>query len=75
MGKLCFVLAQASSDGGFFILLLFINLLLSYGVACLGRKRKIGFGWAFAFSVVLNPLIGLIIVLCSKKKGTEFIDF
>ncbi|MDE5904297.1 hypothetical protein [Duncaniella sp.] len=51
---------------------LMISLLLAYGVGCLGRKRKIGFGFAFALSL-LNVVIGLIVVLCSKKK-VEFID-
>lgn len=48
-------------------------VVLAYGIGCLGRKRKIGFGWAFAISLFLNPLIGLIVVLCSKEK-IEFID-
>ena len=43
-----------------------IGLLLAYGVGCLGRKRRIGFGWAFVISII-NPIIGLIVVLCSKK--------
>lgn len=73
MGQMCLILAQISSSGEFLFLLL-LSILFSYGVACLGKKRKIGFGWAFVFSLVLNPLAGLIIVLCSKKKDTEFID-
>ncbi|MGN8797766.1 hypothetical protein ACTNCZ_08585 [Segatella copri] len=31
------------------------------------RNRKIGFGWAFGISLI-NVVIGLIVVLCSKKK-------
>lgn len=34
-----------------------------------GEKRKIGFGLSFFISL-LNVIIGLIAVLCSKKKGT-----
>lgn len=49
-----------------YILLLFIAVGLAYGVGCLGRTRKIGFGLAFAISL-LNVVIGLIAVLCSKK--------
>lgn len=49
-----------------FILLLFIAVGLAYGIGCLGRTRKIGFGLAFAISL-LNVVIGLIAVLCSKK--------
>ncbi len=48
------------------ILLLIIAVSLAYGVGCLGRTRKIGFGLAFAISL-LNVVIGLIAVLCSKK--------
>ena len=48
------------------IFLLFIAVSLAYGVGCLGRTRKIGFGLAFAISL-LNVVIGLIAVLCSKK--------
>ena len=48
------------------IFLLFVAVSLAYGVGCLGRTRKIGFGLAFAISL-LNVVIGLIAVLCSKK--------
>jgi len=48
------------------IILLVIAVSLAYGVGCLGRTRKIGFGLAFAISL-LNVIIGLIAVLCSKK--------
>ena len=43
-----------------------IALALAYGVGCLGRTRKIGFWPAFLLSI-LNVIIGLIAVLCSKK--------
>ncbi len=33
----------------------------------LGRKRKIGFGWSLAACLLLSPLLGLIITLCSGK--------
>jgi len=53
-------------------------LLVAAGLAALigqlGKKRKIGFGWSFALSLFLSPIIGLIITLCSKKKDVEFID-
>lgn len=48
------------------IILLAIAISLAYGVGCMGRKRKIGFGLAFAISL-FNVVIGLIAVLCSKK--------
>ncbi len=53
---------------------LVIGVALAYGVGCLGRKRRIGFGWAFFLSLI-NLFIGLIAVLCSKKNdNVEFID-
>ncbi len=45
---------------------LVIALALAYGVGCLGRTRKIGF-WPTFFISCLNVIIGLIVVLCSKK--------
>ncbi len=51
-----------------------IALALAYGVGCMGRKRRIGFGFAF-FLAILNVFIGLIAVLLSKKKDeVEFVD-
>lgn len=50
-----------------------IAIILAYGVGCLGKTRKIGFGWAFFLSLI-NVILGLIIVLCSKKKSND-IDF
>lgn len=48
--------------------LLIIAVSLAYGVGCLGRDRRIGFGWAF-FLALINVFIGLIAVLLSKKKS------
>lgn len=48
------------------IILLVVAVSLAFGVGCMGRKRKIGFGLAFAISL-FNVVIGLIAVLCSKK--------
>ena len=48
------------------IILLVIAVGLAFGVGCLGRTRKIGFGPAFVISL-FNVIIGLIAVLCSKK--------
>lgn len=48
------------------IILLVIAVGLAFGVGCLGRTRKIGFGLAFIISL-FNVVIGLIAVLCSKK--------
>ena len=48
------------------IILLVIAVGLAFGVGCLGRTRKIGFGLAFVISL-FNVVIGLVAVLCSKK--------
>ena len=48
--------------GSFFI----IALALAFGVGYLGSNRKIGF-WPAFFISCLNVIIGLIVVLCSKK--------
>jgi hypothetical protein len=48
------------------IILLVIAVGLAFGVGCLGRTRKIGFGLAFVISL-FNVIIGLIAVLCSNK--------
>ena len=45
---------------------LIIAVSLAYGVGCMGRKTRIGFGWAFGLSL-LNSFIGLRAVLISKK--------
>lgn len=57
-------------DRLFFIV---IAVALAYGVGCLGRNRKIGFGWAFGISLI-NVIIGLIVVLCSEKKTPEELE-
>ena len=55
-----------------------VILLVAVGLAALvgqfGKNRKIVFGWSFALSLFLSPIIGLIITLFSKKKDVEFID-
>ena len=50
--------------------LFIIAITLAFGVGIMGSKRKIGFGWAFVISL-LNVVIGLIVVLCSKKLTPE----
>lgn len=56
------------------LVLFVIAIALAYGVGCLGRKRRIGFGWAFVISL-FNVVLGLIVVLCSKKKDeVDFVD-
>ena len=72
MSNMGFILLMSDVDGIVYMILgLFFILTISYGIGCLGRKRKIGFGWAFFISLFLNPLIGLIVVLCSKEKRMD----
>ena len=52
-----------------------ILLVLSALAALLGKDRKIGYGWSFALCLFLSPIIGVIIILLSKKNNTtEFVD-
>lgn len=41
---------------------------LSYLVAYLGKKRKIGFGLTYFLSMLLTPVVGLIAAFASKKE-------
>ena len=40
-------------------------------VGVLGKERKIGFGMAFFWSLLLSPLIGLVITLLSDTKKSD----
>ena len=53
---------------------LFILVIFSALVALLGKNRKIGYGWSFLLCLFLSPIIGLIIILFSKKNDVEFVD-
>lgn len=53
---------------------LIMLIIISAFVALLGRNRKIGYGMSLFVCLFLSPLIGLIIILCSKKNDVEFID-
>ncbi|MDE5685798.1 MAG: hypothetical protein K2I26_04490 [Paramuribaculum sp.] len=50
-----------------FFLIIAVSLALLVGKW--GSTRKIGFGWAFGLSL-LNLVIGIIAVACSKKKDS-----
>ena len=45
---------------------LIIAVSLAYGVGCMGRKRRIGFGWAFGLSL-LNLLCACSLLAMSKS--------
>ena len=54
--------------------LLFL-VIISALVALLGTNRKIGYGWSFVLCLFLSPIIGVIIILFSKKNDTvDFVD-
>ena len=53
---------------------LLMNIIICAVVALLGKNRNIGYGWSFALCLVLSPIIGIIIILCSKKKDVEFTE-
>ena len=55
------------------IVFFIVRVIVAVLIAQLGKKRKIGFGWSLALCF-LSPLIGLIVILCSKKKTVEFVD-
>ena len=55
--------------------MLIILVIVSALVALIGKDRKIGYGWSLVLCLFLSPLIGLIIILFSKKKdAVDFID-
>jgi hypothetical protein len=54
--------------------MILISILFSCIIPLLGINRRIGYGWGLFFCLFLSPVIGLIIILCSKKKSPEFID-
>ncbi|MCQ2296312.1 MAG: hypothetical protein MJZ45_02800 [Bacteroidales bacterium] len=47
--------------------------LISFLFCKIGEKREIGKTWGFVL-VFLLGIIGMIIVLCSRKKDIEFIN-
>ncbi len=49
-------------------------VVISALVALLGINRKIGYGWGFVLCLFVTPIIGMIIILFSKKKDVEFVD-
>ena len=46
------------------IFYVFISAILPFYV---GKKRQIGFGWSWWFSITMSPILGLIVILLSKE--------
>lgn len=44
---------------------IFSGCFVSILVGIVGSRRNIGFGWAFIFSLLLTPIVGLLITLLS----------
>ena len=55
------------------VLPLFFLAIIAALVALLGKNRKIGYGWSFVLCLFLSPIIGVIIILFSKKN--DAVDF
>ena len=53
--------------------LLVFHVIVSALVALLGKNRKIGYAWSFVLCLVLSAVIGVIIILFSKKNNA--VDF
>ena len=51
------------------IIILWIGICMLVGVV--GKDRKIGFGMAFFWALILSPIIGLVIALLSDKNKKE----
>lgn len=52
----------------------FVILIIAAAlVALIGKNRKIGYGWSFVLCLFLSPIIGVIIILFSKK--VDSVDF
>ena len=46
-----------------------IYVVVSFIIACLGIKRRLGFWGYFFGSLFLTPFVGIILVLASGKSG------
>jgi hypothetical protein len=52
-----------------------ILIILAALAALLGKDRKIGYGWSFVLCLFLSPIVGIIIILFSKKNSEiDFVD-
>lgn len=50
-------------------MIIILWLIFSFIVAAIGESRSIGFWGALFLSILLSPLIGLIVVLCSERNS------
>ncbi len=49
------------------IIVVIVYLILSIGVAYLGKSRTVGFMQALIISILLTPITGLLVVINSSK--------
>ena len=47
------------------VLLILVNIVLSYFIGFLGRNRKLGFWGHFFCSLLLTPVIGLLLIVAT----------
>jgi len=52
---------------------LILWLIIAAIFALIGKNREIGYGWSLVLCMFLG-IIGIVIVLCSKKKDVEFVE-
>ncbi len=50
------------------------DIIVSFFIALSGRNREIGFLLSFVVCLILSPIIGLAITLCSKEKDIRVSD-
>lgn len=55
------------------VVIFVFRIILASVFAWIGEKRKVGSVWGFVLTFFLG-LVGIIIVLCSKKTDCEFIE-
>ena len=66
IGKKIIILHSLKQSFKMVGVIILASVILSILVGLLGSSRKIGFGMAFLWSILLSPLIGVIITMASK---------
>ena len=53
------------------IILILVNIVLSYFIGFLGRNRKLGFWGHFFASLLLTPIFGLLLIVATDPRKDE----
>ncbi|MCL2215253.1 MAG: hypothetical protein FWC06_08640 [Treponema sp.] len=56
------------------IILILVNIVLSYFIGFLGRNRKLGFWGHFFASLLLTPIFGLLLIVATDPRKDEDTD-